>query len=137
MAIVMTLVLCFIALYFVMVSSVRNDGFQFKQWLCFVCWTNLPSLLGLLASFAMIFSSSDGQIVPETLNPLSLNSLFFDLDVKQGIGSILASTDICVFWSIALMTIGYSRWTETSHGKSFIIVTAPYLIYYGLNFVML
>jgi len=136
-AIVLAIVFCTIALYYVIVSSITNDGFQFKQWLSFVTWTSIPSLVGTFASFVVILMSTNGQIAPETLNPLSLNALFFDLNAIDGLGNILATTDITIFWSIVLMTIGYAKWTESSMAKSFGIVILPYAIYYGIRFLML
>ncbi|TQV75448.1 hypothetical protein FLL45_11040 [Aliikangiella marina] len=136
-AIVMLVIFCAYSLYYVIVSSITNDGFQFKQWLSFVTWTSIPSLIGTLASMVVVFMSSNGQISPETLNPLSLNALFFDFNAMEGVGNILASTDISIFWSIALMTIGYAKWTESSIGKSLGIVLVPYVIYYGIRILML
>jgi hypothetical protein len=135
---IMTLVAFSItSLYFVMVSNINNDGFQFKQWFSFVSWSSLPALIGTLASIAMIFSSSDGQFAPESINPLSLNELFFNLDPMQGIGSLLASTDITVFWTITLMTLGYAKWTESSLVKSFGIVLIPYVLFNAVRLLMI
>lgn len=129
------IIFCLTAAYLVIVSNVNNDGFQFKQWLSFVCWTSMPTLITVLASLVSIFMSSNGQIAPENLNPLSLNALFFGLDALKGAGSILASIDLSVFWSIILMTIGYSQWTGKKQTISFLIVVAPFAIFTGLRFV--
>lgn len=128
---------CVISLYFVIVSNITNDGFQFKQWFSFISWSSIPSIVGALASIVVIITSSNGQISPESINPLTLNELFFGLNGLKGIGSILATTDITMFWSIVLMTIGYAQWTEKSIGKAFAIVILPYLIYYGIRFLMI
>ncbi|WP_444994578.1 YIP1 family protein [Aliikangiella sp. IMCC44359] len=125
------------ALYFVIVSNVTNDGFQFKQWFSFISWTSIPTLIGALASLVIIITSSNGQFAPESINPLTLNELFFGLNPLKGVGSILAKVDITMFWSIALMTIGYAQWTEKSIGKAFGIVILPYLIFYGISFLFI
>lgn len=135
-AIFIAVIFCVTSLYFVIVSSITNDGFQFKQWLSFVSWTSIPSLVGTLAAFVVILTSTNGQFAPETIDPLSLNALFFELDAIKGAGNILASTNITVFWSIALMTIGYSQWTNKSVAKSLVIVLIPYALYYGARFAM-
>lgn len=136
-AVAKVVIFCLTSLYYVIVSNINNDGFQFKQWLSFVSWTALPSLVSSLASFVVILASNNGQIVPETIDPLSLNALFFNLDAVNGIGRILASTSITIFWTIALMTIGYACWTKKSMLQSFLIVTIPYALYYGVRLSML
>lgn len=130
------IIYCIKALYFVIISNINNDGFQFNQWLSFVAWASLPSIIGILASFVTLFSSTNGQIAPETLNPLTLNTLF-DLNPTEGLGSILATTDIFIFWIIALMTIGYSQWTKSNTVKSFLTVVTPFTLYYAIRLLML
>ena len=130
------IIFCLFALYFVIVSNVRNDGFQFKQWLSFISWTSIPALIGTLASFVAIMTISNGQIAPEKINPLSFNELFFNLDAVQGVGNILASADITLFWVIGLMIIGYAKWTESSYGKALSIILGPYFILFGIRFLL-
>ncbi|MGX5173441.1 YIP1 family protein [Aliikangiella sp. IMCC44653] len=135
-ALFMGVIFCLLALYFVIVSNVTNDGFQFKQWLSFVSWTSIPSLIAVLASFMVIFTSSNGQIAPESLNPLSFNELFFGLNAISGVGNILATSDITMLWSIGLMIIGYSAWTKKTMLNSSFIVLLPYVLYFGIRFAI-
>jgi len=125
------------SLYYVIVSNITNDGFQFKQWFSFIAWSSLPMLVDVLASAVTILTASNGQFAPESINPLTLNELFFGMDAMQGLGNIMASTSITLFATLTLLTIGYSKWTEKSLGKSFMIIIVPYVIYYGIRFLML
>lgn len=120
------------AVYFVIVSNITNDGFQFKQWMSFVAWSSLPSLLAYLAMIVYISSSSNGQIAFETLNPLSLNDLFFGLDANEGAGKMLASLDLTKFWSMYIMIVGYQKWTGKSISSSSIVVLIPFIGIYGI-----
>jgi hypothetical protein len=125
------------SLYFVIISSITNDGFKFKQWYSFIAWTSMPAVIGLLAGFVMVLTASNGQIVPESINPLSLNELIFNMDAtKGGIGSILAGTSITAFWSFALMVIGYAKWTGKSTTVSAAIIFALYAVTYGIWFAI-
>jgi len=135
-AIGIPIIFCLFALYFMIISSVRNDGFQFKQWFSFVSWTSIPSLIGVFAAIVVIMTSSDGQLAPEKLNPLSLNELFFGMNAVQGVGNILASTDLTMIWTVALMTIGYAKWTQSSYAKSFATIIAPYVVLFGVRFLI-
>lgn len=136
-AIFLALMYAVMALYFVMMSAINNDGYKFKQWMSFISWTSLPSIIGTLASFVVILSSSNGQIAPESINPLSLNELFFGLDATKGIGSMLAGTGITTLWTFALMVIGYSKWTNKSMAMSAIVITCLYSFAYGIWFLMI
>lgn len=130
-------IFCIHSAYLVIVSNINNDGFQFKQWFSFVAWCSVPMLVALLAQFVTILSSSNGQLVPEALNPLSLNALFFNLDAFAGVGKLLASIDLTMFWSIALLTIGYSQWTGKNIASSLAIVITPYVLYFGGWFLLI
>ncbi len=122
--------------YLLVISNLNNDGIGFKRWFSFISWSYMPVLFGVLASFVTIVVSSNGQIAPETLNPLTLNELFFGLDPNKGIGSILAQLDITQFWVLGLMTIGYSKWTHISPLKSFLIVGFPIIAFYSIRILM-
>lgn len=128
--------LCLQALYFVIVSNFTHDGFQFKQWLSLVCWSLLPSIVSILAGLVVVFSNQNGQYLLESLDPFSLNSLFFGMDVTQGAGKVLSSISLTLFWSIALMMIGYSAWTKKSSYQSLAIIILPYLLFYGAQFYL-
>ena len=122
--------------YLLVISNLNNDGIGFKKWFSFVVWSFLPALLGGVASIVTILSSSNGQIAPERLNPLSLNELIFNLDPSDGMGSFLASTDISIFWILTIMTLGYAKWTQRAYFNSFLLVSAPLLAYYAIRILM-
>ena len=136
-AIFIAIVFVIQAVYFVIVSNITNDGFQFKQWMSFVCWTSMPALVAFLAIAVYILSSSNGQIPPESLNPISLNELFFNLDATKGFGQILGSIDLTKFWTIYIMTIGYQKWTNKSMQTSAMIVLIPFIAIYGIWALMM
>ena len=127
---------CVMALYFVIVSAISNDGFKFKQWYSFIAWTSMPAIIGILAGFVVVLTASNGQIMPESLNPLSLNELFFNMDATKGLGAVLAGTSITAFWSFALMVIGYAKWTGKSTAVSAAIIFALYAFTYGIWFAI-
>jgi hypothetical protein len=118
------------SVYFLIVSNINGDGYEFKQWLSFVSWTSMPILLTILAMFAMIFASSSGQIAPDALNPLSLNELIFGLEPSKGLGKMLSSIHLPQLWSWAIMVIGYKTWTKKSMASSAMIVLIPFAMFY-------
>ena len=118
------------AVYFLIVSKVNGDGFEFKQWLSFVSWTSLPAALAFIAMFVMMFSSENMQIAQEALNPLSLNELFFGMEPSKGMGRLLSSLHFPQFWSLAVMVIGYKAWTNKSMMSSALVVLMPFVVIY-------
>ncbi len=125
-----------VSLYLVMVSGIRNDGFEFRQWFSLVSWSFIPSLFGTLASYIAYLMTSNGQYNLEAINPISLNALFFQLDPEESTAAILASVDITVFLTLTLMTLGYANWTETSRTKSFTIISVPFIAFYSISYLM-
>jgi hypothetical protein len=132
----MVILFCLHSLYFVIVSNITDDGFQFKQWFCFVSWSSLPGLISILASLLIIFSSEDGRYLIDSLDPLSINALFVGMDATQGVGKVFASISLTLFWTVGLMVVGYSVWTQKRLLQSFIIVVLPYIGYFGFQFYL-
>ncbi len=118
--------------YLLIVSNVNNDGFDFKQWLSFISWSAMPSLLANVAILAVIFSSSNGQIPPDALNPLSLNQLLFEFPSSNGIGKLLETIHLPQIWSLVVMIIGYKVWTNKSSNVSTAIILAPFILIYAI-----
>ncbi len=125
------------AVYFVIVSNVSNDGFEFKQWFSFIAWSATPGLIVVVAMFAFLLTSSNVQIPPDSLNPLSLNELIFGLEPSQGLGKLLSSIHLGQIWSLAVMVIGYQAWTKKSMAKSAAVVLAPFVIFYASWFLLI
>jgi len=125
------------SVYFVIISNVNNDGYEFKQWLSFITWTAMPGLVVVAAMFATLLTSSNVQIAPDSLNPLSLNELIFGFEPSKGLGKLLSSIHVGQIWSFVVMIIGYQAWTKNSMGKSAAIVLAPFVIFYAGWFVII
>lgn len=125
------------SVYFVIVSSVNNDGYEFKQWLSFISWTSMPTIIVAASMYAVIVTSSNNQIPPDSLNPLSLNELIFGLESSKGLGKLLSTIHLGQIWSFALMIIGYQLWTKKTMGQSAAIVIAPFAVFYLIWFLMI
>ncbi len=118
------------SVYFVIMSNIYGDGFEFKHWYSFISWSALPNVLSVIASFVYLATTNNGQIPPDAINQLSLNELIFGLEPSKGLGKLLSTLHLAQFWSFAVMTVGYSQWTKKSIGKSAGIVLTPYIIFY-------
>ena len=128
-AIILTLVLCLSALYFLIISAVTSDGFKFKNWLSLVSWCSVPTVFASLAALVNILISSNGQLSPYRMNPLSFTSLLsLDAGGQNTLASTLSNVDITTLWALVLLVMGYRQWTGRDLAGSAAIVLAPSVI---------
>lgn len=116
------------ATYLNFVSKFGSPEYSFKHWFSLSCWTGIPTLFVALAAWAVILSSANGQVPQAALQPLSLDSL---LALNSG-KTILQNLNLPMFWSFALLTLGYRHFTGKSLSKSATITLAPYALVYGI-----
>ena len=129
-AVIIALMYVIQTVYFVIVSNINGDKYEFKNWFSFVSWGSIPVLLALIAMLVTLFSSASVQLAPDQINPLSLNELFFGFDAMKGAGKILSTIHLAQLWSFVVMIIGYKKWTECSLQKSTFIVLLPFVLFY-------
>lgn len=73
----------------------------------------------------------DARVAPELLNPMSLNNLFFQLDIGHSLKGLADSLDLTALWVWGLMIYGYRQWTDKSWGISSVVILIPIVIIYG------
>lgn len=133
MAAILTIVLvyCVSALYFFFVSKLNSSPIRYGYWFCFVSWASLPSLLLLPIGSVQIFLAPGGKLLPEQLNPFTLNQLVFHTAVAHPWHNFLESISVFTLWTIILMTIGLQTWLGFSRLKSALLSALPYVTAYG------
>lgn len=120
------------SLYLLIVSKVRNSPFTFSQGFSLAVWSSLPMLILLPLGAMQILLASNNQITFESLNPVTLNQLFFQYARPHAMAGILEGVSLLMFWNIFLLVTGYQVWAKTSRATAVKIVVAPYLVIYGL-----
>jgi Yip1 domain len=132
-ALVMTpIIYAVIALYFLIVAKVTDIDVAYGKWFAFVAWSAAPNILVILLGAMQIMLTSNGQLTPNQLNPLSLNQLFFHLELNNPWTSLLDSVSVTGLWSMALTVIGFRVWSNKPMAKSIAIVIVPYLVIFGV-----
>ena len=128
-AISILIIYALFALYYLGVSFATNDGHKFQQWLALIAWCSLPSVLGYIASLVNLQVTDARFLLPTQLNPLSFGSLLgIEQEGASTVETILMALDVTVFWSLALMIMGYQAFTQRSIAASASIVLAPYAV---------
>lgn len=124
------------ALYLFLAAKVTgSEVTSFGAWFNFTCWAYFPSFLGSIASLAA-FIAYGKQATFMSVDVTSLNTLIFKVPMDSPWFSMLSNLHLALFWSFALMAIGFSAWTKKSLGKSATIVLAPHVLIYGIWIVL-
>jgi hypothetical protein len=88
----------------------------------------LPAAFGSLLLIPVLIQR--GTVSPEGVGDLLKSNLGFLVDPEsKALHSLASSIDIFSFWTIALLSIGYSRAARTTLGMSAGIVIALWLVY--------
>jgi hypothetical protein len=120
------------AVYFLLVAKIRKLDFGFTKWFSFVAWASVPGLLLLPLGAIQILMANNGQLGFDQLNPVTLNQLFFHIEMGRPWASLLDSINITSIWSTVLMVIGFQVWSKSSRTTSIIIVTLPLGVIYAV-----
>jgi hypothetical protein len=91
----------------------------------------LPSLLGILASAALLLASDTHQIDNGELAVLSLNELFFHVPFGGKGHTLLTTLTILHPWMWWLTALGVRVWTGRSWTFSALFALLPVVVGYG------
>ena len=117
--------------YYLIVSKIRNVEFSFGKGFALGVWASVPLLLLFPLGVLQILLASNNQISYESLNPLSLNELFFHYETGHSMATVLSTLSIPMFWSIFVSIIGYEVWGKATRATATVTVLAPTVVIYG------
>lgn len=120
-----------LALYISLVTKLQGANSRFADTFRLVCWGALPIVLLLPAGLVGMYLDGSGRMMPEDLNPVSLNKLVFHVTRPSPYLTLLSNLNLIAFWQIALMVIGFRKLTGASIRSAAAIVCAPYVLIYG------
>ncbi|NVK55946.1 MAG: YIP1 family protein [Alteromonadaceae bacterium] len=117
-----------LALYLNLTTKSDEENLNgYTDWYGFTWWVGMPVVVSSLIAIALIAMSSNHQILPTIISPLSVAYLF-SVEMGSDWFSFAQSVRIDSLWSIYLITVGVSQWTSFTTKKSAIIATAPFAI---------
>ena len=126
------LILLVHALYLKIVSSITKDGIEFSDWMGFVSWSRIPVIIGSVV--IVVVTALSDNVTQESVSVLSLSHYWQTPNIWFGV--VLAFLDLPLLWSLIIMTIGYSAWTEKSIGTSIGIVFGPFIVILALAWIL-
>jgi len=122
--------------YLMLVSKALNKPFSFNDGFAASAWSSIPAILSLPLGAVQILMSSHGQLTFSELNPLSLNQLFFHLEMGRPMAGFYDAVSLPMIWSIILLIIGYQVWAKVARSTAIKVVLIPYATIYGLWFAL-
>lgn len=123
------------ALYLFLADKLFSaDSRGYGRWFSFTAWTWLPITLAYIAGIIAWAVSSHG-VGMHMADITSLNALFFHLSPHNSLFK-LAQFSILQFWVIGLVTYGLVRWCRHGTGKALAVALAPYVVVYGIVYLV-
>lgn len=122
----------FHALYFLIVGKTMGLEQGYSDWMALACWGRMPWVIGaVVLVIASVTMSAQGD--PSAYNLLAFsNWVALPNQDSMFLGTFVKSLDILILWSIAIMTIGFQKWSDKSFGISLAVVAVPYVVVYGI-----
>jgi len=132
--VVMTFIIYTIQATYLHLANKLTTGAEigFGSWFSFTVWTSFVGIFGALAAFVMIFMADSNQLSTQSLQVVSINSLFIHASAGEPWFTWASSLSLIHFWTLFLMSIGYARWTGASIVKSTIIAVLPWVLIFGI-----
>lgn len=115
-------------------AMTRNDDSHtqgFTDWYGATWWIAMPSLLNSLVAILLLAIASDHQILPSSLQPLSM-AFILGTEMSSPWFNFMSAIRLDTFWSIYLLVVCVSQWTSFDSRKSATIAIAPFAVIYGL-----
>lgn len=119
--------------YLHLMNKVGGDpAITYGQWFAFSAWTGFVGVFNALAVLVVLLMADNNQVGPDQLAPLSMNALFIHAETGEPWATWGNSLTLVHLWMLGLMVFGFARWTKSSMAKSALIVTAPWVLIFGV-----
>jgi hypothetical protein len=113
------------ALYYLLAGKITNVQRSYRQWFALTCWTSLPNALNAIPAAIVLFTATSNQIPQESLQPLSLNALFFHRVPGDSGYAVLANLSVLYLLSTSLSILGIKIWSGRSWLYAIIFWATP------------
>jgi len=128
------LMMCALALYFLLAGKVTGLAVGFKQGLALAGFSSMP---GILASLLGIYGtlSMTPQTFIDALSYTTFDPMLVQLAPESPWKSLAGSFSFLTLWSIGLAALGWKLWSRGGWGAAISIAALPYALIYGFQVV--
>lgn len=120
------------ALYYLIAGKLTGVRRSFRHWLSLSAWVSLPAAVGIIPSGLVMLTSNSTQLPQTSLQPLSLNGLFFGLEQGQTGFALASGINLFHFFALYLATVAVKLWSGRSWLFSFLFSALPLLLIVGI-----
>lgn len=126
--------MCGLALYFLLAGKVTGVAVAFKQGLALAGWSSMP---GILASLLGIYGtlSMTPQTFIDALSYTTVDPMLVQLAPDSPWKSLAGSFSFLTLWSIGLAALGWKLWSRGGWGAAISIAALPYALVFGFQVV--
>ncbi len=119
-------------LYFMIGGKMTSADFSFGKGFALAAWSSVPMIITSVLGLMQIMLISNGKVEFTDLNPLTLNQLFFHIEMGKPWAALLESVSLATVWQVILLIIGFQVWAKVSRATAMKVTLAPYVIIYGI-----
>ncbi len=120
------------AVYLHKITQIDEENvLSFGDWYGFTWWASLPAIITGILAIIILFLFGHEQILPTQINPLSL-AFILGLNMDSSWFGLAQSVRLESIWSLYLVAVGVSQWTQLKGKQCYIIAAAPFVIVWGV-----
>ena len=121
-----------IGVYFMIAGKITSTEFSFGQGFALAAWSSVPMIITTVLGLMQVMLSSTGKVEFGDLNPLTLNQLFFHIEMGKPWAALLESISLSTIWQIILLVVGFQVWAKVSRATALKVTLVPYVVIYGI-----
>jgi hypothetical protein len=128
------LMMCALALYFLLAGKVTGLAVAFKQGLALAGWSSMPSILASLLGIYGTLSMTPQTFI-DALSYTTFDPMLVQLAPDSPWKSLAGSFSFLTLWSIGLAALGWKLWSRGGWGAAISIAALPYALIYGFQVI--
>ncbi|MES2900960.1 MAG: YIP1 family protein [Pseudomonadota bacterium] len=118
--------------YFMIGGKMTSTDFGFGKGFALAAWSLVPMLITTVLGLMQVMLSSTGKLEFTELNPLTLNQLFFHIEMGKPWASLLESISLATVWQVILLIVGFQVWAKVPRATAMKVTLIPYVVIYGI-----
>lgn len=128
------LMMCVLALYFLLAGKVAGLAVGFKQGLALAGFSSMPYILASLLSIYGTLSMTPQTFI-DALSYTTLDPMLVQLAADSPWKGLAGSFSFLTLWSIGLAALGWKLWSRSGWGTAIGIAAFPYALVFGFQAV--
>jgi hypothetical protein len=130
-AVVMVVMYCVYALYFMLAGKVTGAAMPFKRGLSLVGWSGMPALLGVVVALVGV-ATMQPHTPLESLMLTNVDPLLVQLPTDSPWLGLARGFSLLSFWTWFLLALGWRTFNRAGWLQSVVVALLPSVVVYGV-----